>query len=388
LEDGKLRLRDTIHTGGGRWSVGRQVITEAKGHAYGSLSVKDAFAKSSNVAVSKMVVKHFKARPEKYLQYITAFGLSEPLNFQLRGAERPFFRSPADKRHWNDAALAKMSFGYECMISPMQTLAFYNAVANGGKMIQPIIVREVRANDQLVQAFEPRVLREKICSDETLVAVREMLESVVESPKGTAHKIKSPLFKIAGKTGTAHKYQDGHWIKDAYYTSFAGYFPADNPRYSAIVIIDSPRFGLMAGDAAAPVFRDIADKIYAGDVEMHRMLAEKSSAPDLPGVSSGKFEDLHEVCNRLGISNYNNDTLVPEWVAPGKQANKAIYWKTNRTEAGLLPDVTGMPLRDALYLLENYGFRVKTSGRGKVVNQFPQPRQSIKKGETIILTLG
>jgi cell division protein FtsI (penicillin-binding protein 3) len=388
MEDGKLRLKDTIHTGGGRWSIGGQVITEAKNHAYGSLSVKEAFAKSSNVAISKTVVRHFKARPEKFLGYITDFGLSEPLNFQLHVSGRPFFRTPADKRHWNDAALAKMSYGYECMISPLQTLAFYNAVANGGKMIQPLIVKEVRSNDRLVEKYEPKIIREKICSDQTLTSVREMLEAVVESPYGTARKIKTPLFKIAGKTGTAHKFQNGHWIDNSYYTSFVGYFPADNPKYSAIVIIDSPKFGLMAGDAAAPVFRDIADKIYAGDVEMHRLVAEKVIPGDIPGVASGKFEDLHEVCNRLGVSNYNNDTLLPEWVVPGKFANRAIYWKTNRTEAGLVPDVKGMPLRDALFLLENYGYRVKVQGRGRVISQLPVPNQSIKKGETILLNLG
>jgi len=388
LEEGKIKLNDTVHTGAGRYVIGKQVITEAKKHAYGSLSIKDAFAKSSNVAVSKLVVKNFKTNPDKYIKYITNFGLSEPLNFHIHGAPKPFFRNPSDKKHWNDAALAKMSFGYECLITPMQTLAFYNAVANGGKMIQPILVKEVKNNDQVQNKFEPKVIREKICSDETLLAVREMLEAVVENPKGTGHKIQNPLYKIAGKTGTAHKFQDGHWIDNAYYTSFAGYFPADNPKYSVIVIIDSPKFGLMAGDAAAPVFRDIADKIYAGDVEMHRMLAEKTAAKDVPGVAAGKFEDLHEVCNRLGVSNYNSDTIHPEWVLPGKKANHTIYWKTNRTELGIVPDVKGMPLRDALYLLENYGYRVRTSGRGKVRNQIPNASQNIKKGETVYLTLG
>ena len=388
FEEGKIKLNDTVNTGSGRYVIGKQVIKEAKDHAYGSLSIKDAFAKSSNVAVSKLVVKNFKTNPDKYIKYITNFGLSEPLNFHIHGAPKPFFRNPSDKKHWNDAALAKMSFGYECLITPMQTLAFYNAVANGGKMIQPILVKEVKNNDQVQNKFEPKVIREKICSDETLVAVREMLEAVVENPKGTGHKIQNPLYKIAGKTGTAHKFQDGHWIDNAYYTSFAGYFPADNPKYSVIVIIDSPKFGLMAGDAAAPVFRDIADKIYAGDVEMHRMLAEKTAAEDIPGVAAGKFEDLHEVCNRLGVSNYNSDTIHPEWVLPGKKANRTIYWKTNRTELGIVPDVKGMPLRDALYLLENYGYRVRTSGRGRVRNQIPNASQNIKKGETVYLTLG
>jgi len=388
FEEGKIKLNDTVNTGSGRYVIGKQVIKEAKDHAYGSLSIKDAFAKSSNVAVSKLVVKNFKTNPDKYIKYITNFGLSEPLNFHIHGAPKPFFRNPSDKKHWNDAALAKMSFGYECLITPMQTLAFYNAVANGGKMIQPILVKEVKNNDQVQNKFEPKVIREKICSDETLVAVREMLEAVVENPKGTGHKIQNPLYKIAGKTGTAHKFQDGHWIDNAYYTSFAGYFPADNPKYSVIVIIDSPKFGLMAGDAAAPVFRDIADKIYAGDVEMHRMLAEKTAAEDVPGVAAGKFEDLHEVCNRLGVSNYNSDTIHPEWVLPGKKTNRTIYWKTNRTELGIVPDVKGMPLRDALYLLENYGYRVRTSGRGRVRNQIPNASQNIKKGETVYLTLG
>ena len=388
IEDGKVRLSDTVATGNGKWKVGKQPITEAKGHAYGNISVKDAFAKSSNVAVSKLLVKHFKSRPEKFLQYITNFGLAEPLNFQIRGEERPFFRSPSDKRHWNDAALAKMSFGYEAEITPLQTLAFYNAVANGGKMIQPIIVKEVRSNDKVAKSFTPKVIREKICSDETLVAVKEMLEAVVQHPKGTGHKIKSDLFRIAGKTGTAHKFENGHWVDNAYYTSFAGFFPADKPKYSAIVIIDSPQFGMMAGEAAAPVFKDIADKIYAGDVEMHQMLATKEAADDVPVIAGGKYEELHDICNKLKISNYDRDTAIAEWVFPGMKANRAVYWKSNKMELNTVPDVHGLCLRDAVYLLENFGYRVRTVGRGKVISQSPQAKRSLDKGSTIIVTLG
>jgi cell division protein FtsI (penicillin-binding protein 3) len=388
LEDGKIHLTDTVHTGRGRWVVSGQEITEAKNHSYGSLSVKDAFAKSSNVAVSRLVVKHFKARPDKFLQYITNFGLAEPLNFQIRGEERPFFRSPSDKRHWNDAALAKMSYGYEAQITPLQTLAFYNAVANQGKMVQPILVREMRANDKLARKFEPRIIREKICSDETLLAAREMMEAVVQHPKGTAHKIANPLYRIAGKTGTAHKFEKGHWVQNAYYTSFAGFFPADRPKYSAIVIIDSPKSGMMAGDAAVPVFKDIADKIYAGDVEMHQTLPIRETAPDLPRVAGGQYGELHDICNALGISNYEKDTATLEWVLPGKATNKAIYWKANKTEKGAVPNVSGLCLRDAIYLLENFGFRVRTIGRGRVIHQTPSANRALEKGSTVIVTLG
>lgn len=389
LEDGKIRLRDTVNAeADGRWTIARQLITEAKNHAYGNLSVKDAFARSSNIAVAKLVTRHFKARPEKFLGYITNFGLAEPLNFQIRGEERPFFRSPSDKRHWNDAALAKMSYGYEAQITPLQTLAFYNAVANGGKMVQPVLVREIRSGDKVAKRFEPVVIREKICSDETLQAAREMLEEVVANPRGTAHRIHSDLYRIAGKTGTAHKFEDGKWVKDAYYTSFAGFFPADKPRYSAIVIIDSPKSGRMAGEAAAPVFRDIADKIYAGDVEMHTQLQAKEAAADLPAVSGGKLEELNEVCNKLRISNYDRDTAKADWVSAGLQANRALYWKPRKIELGTVPDVNGLQLRDALYLLENLGYRVRTIGRGRVTSQNPAPRRPLEKGSTVMVTLG
>lgn len=388
FEDGKIKLNDTVNTGNGKLKVARdQWIEEANHHAYGRISLKDAFAKSSNVAVAKLVLNHFKARPEKYLQHITNFGLAEPLNFQIKGEERPFFRSPSDKRHWNDAALAKMSYGYEAQITPLQTLAFYNAVANGGKMLQPIIVKEVRTNDKVAKKFEAKVVREKICSDETLIALKEMMEAVVEHPQGTGRKIKTPLYKIAGKTGTAHKYEDGHWISNSYYTSFAGFFPSDKPKYSAIVIIDSPKFGLMAGDAAAPVFKDIADKIYANDVEMHQLLAQKESSKDVPSVGAGKYEDLHEICNKLKISNYEKDASKSDWVR-STASNKAIYWKANQTEMGKVPDLKGMSLRDAIYLIENFGYRVRTSGRGRVTSQNPKPNSTMTPGGVVLVTLG
>jgi cell division protein FtsI (penicillin-binding protein 3) len=388
FEDGKIKLKDTINTGNGKLQVAKdQWIKEANDHAYGRISVKDAFAKSSNVAVAKLILNTYKTQPEKFLQHITNFGLAEPLNFQIRGAERPFFRLPSDKKHWNNAALAKMSYGYESEITPLQTLAFYNAVANKGKMVQPIIVKEVRSNDKVAKKFEAKVIREKICSDETLAALREMMEAVVEHPKGTGHKIKSDLYKIAGKTGTAHKFENNKWIDNSYYTSFAGFFPSDKPKYSAIVIVDSPKLGLMAGDAAAPVFKDIADKIYANDVEMHQLLAEKESSMDVPEIGAGKFEELHEICNKLKISNYEKGDSKSDWVG-SMTSNKAIYWKANLLEKGKVPDVKGMSLRDAIYLIENFGYRVRTSGRGRVTSQNPKPNSQMAEGGVIMVTLG
>lgn len=387
MEERKLKPTDTVKTGAGRLKVDKQWILEAKNHAYGTLSIRDAFAKSSNVAVAKLTLETFRKRPEKYLEYITNFGLAEPLNFQIRGAERPFFRSPSDKRHWNDAALAKMSYGYESQITPLQTLAFYNAVANNGKMVQPIIVREIRSNDKVTHSFSANVIREKICSDKTLAYLKDLLVATVANPKGTAHRIHTDLYSIAGKTGTAHKFEDGHWVDNAYYTSFAGFFPADKPKYSAIIIIDSPKGGQMAGEAAAPVFRDIADKIYANDVEMHRVLAQDEKVKDLPKIAGGRYEELQEVCNKLNISNFIKDSTAAEWVKV-KTANQAIYWKSNESEVGRVPDVEGMSLKDAIYRIENGGYKIRTVGRGKVIGQTPRPNVSLEPGKTIIVTLG
>lgn len=387
LEEGNLKLTDTINTGNGTLYLDKQWIKEANDHRYGILSIKDAFAKSSNVAMAKLVLRQFRKRPEKFLAHITNFGLAEPLNFQIRGAERPFFRSPSDKKHWNDAALAKMSFGYESQITPLQTLAFYNAVANGGKMVQPIIVKEIRSNDKVNQTFKAQVIREKICSEQTLAAIKEMMVAVVENPKGTGHKIKSDLYSIAGKTGTAHKFENGKWVEHAYYTSFAGFFPADKPKYSAIIIIDSPKNGQMAGEAAAPVFREIADKIYANDVEMHHFLAKKETAPDLPRVTGGKYEDLHEICNTLNISNYKKDSVSEDWVV-AKTSKNAIYWKSNPSEIGRVPDVEGLSLKDAIYRIENGGYKIRSVGKGRVTSQAPRGNSVMDKGKTIIVTLG
>ena len=385
LEDGKIKLTDIVDTKDGRWKVGDQPITEAQGHAYGKITVKQAFAKSSNVAVAKLVTGFYKHQPNKFLEHITNFGLAEHLNFHIKGGERPFFRNPSDK-HWNDAALAKMSYGYEMQLTPLQMLTFYNGVANGGKVVQPIIVKEIRANDKLIKRFEPVVIREKICSDQTLESVKEMMIEVVET--GTAKRIKNANYSVAGKTGTAEKFEKGHWVRNSFYTSFAGFFPAEKPKYSAIVIIDSPKLGLMAGDVAAPVFKDIADKIYANDVEMHKQLANKESAPDVPQIGGGQYEELHKICNKLNVSNYDRDTAKGEgWVTVAK-SNNAIYWKANRTHAGKVPNVQGMSLRDAIYLIENFGYRVQTIGRGKVKNQIPAANAVLEKGRTIQVTLG
>lgn len=278
-----------------------------------------------------------------------------------------------------------MSIGYELKISPLHLLTFYNAVANNGKMIQPIIVKEVKVADKVIERYKTKVLQEKICSDETLYKVRKMLEGVVEN--GTASNINNSTYKIAGKTGTAQKIKDKKYTKN-YNTSFVGYFPADNPKYSCIVVIDNPKgFKQYGSDVAAPVFKEIADKVYSQDLDLHKpqplvALPEKGI---FPVIRSGNMEDLKYICNELGISNHTQNS-ADEWVT-ARPVNNAIVWKNKPIIQNLVPDVTGMRLKDAMYLLENKGLRVKYFGSGRVTEQSLSPGTKATKGSQIVIRL-
>jgi cell division protein FtsI (penicillin-binding protein 3) len=278
-----------------------------------------------------------------------------------------------------------MSIGYELKLTPIQTLTFYNAVANSGKMIQPIIVKEIKTADVPLETYETKVLKEKICSDKTLGMVKVLLEGVVEN--GTARNISNTVYKIAGKTGTAQKIVNRQYTR-SYYTSFVGYFPADRPKYSCIVVIDNPKgYNLYGGDVAAPVFKEIADKIYARDLDMHEPLQKPLVAQEgiFPVIKAGNYQDLKFICNELSISNHLK-TEEDEWVE-AKASQNAVFWRKRDTERDKMPEVNGMRLRDALYILENLGLSVSFSGNGRISHQSLTPGTKIYRGSQVYLTL-
>ncbi len=385
FEDSDLELEQMVNTGNGKFQFYDQVMTDSKPGGYGKISVKQAFAKSSNVGVSKMVFDHFRSTPEKYIEYIKQMKLDQPLGFQMQGEAIPYIKNPKDTT-WSGVTMPWMSIGYEMKISPLHILSLYNAVANNGKMIVPIIVKNTNRADKILEQYHAKVLEEKICSDKTLKKVKVLLEAVVE--EGTAQNIKNPDYKIAGKTGTAQKIKNGIYTKN-YYTSFAGYFPAEKPKYSCIVVIDSPKgFQLYGGDVSAPVFKEIADKIYAQDPEMHKVLKTNKTLlarnVTLPKLKPGYAEDLKLICNQLGISNHGTDQ--DEWVEADNKP-KYIGWKNREERDGTVPNVKGMSVRDALYLLENNGLRVAVVGTGKVVSQSIAAGQLAIKGNGITIVL-
>jgi cell division protein FtsI (penicillin-binding protein 3) len=384
LEETAISPHDSIDTEGGKFKYYDLEMRDAKPGGYGMLSVQGAFEHSSNVAFVKLMIEHFASKPQRYLDYLKAFGLTQPLGFQMKGEGKPYIKNLHDKT-WSGTTLPWMAVGYESQISPLHMLTFYNAVANNGKMVQPIIVKEVRMADEVLESYEPMVINEKICSDQTLKKVRAMLEGVVE--RGTAKNVKNSDYKIAGKTGTSQKIKNGRYTK-SYYTSFIGYFPADNPKYSCAVVIDNPQgFRQHGSDVAAPVFKDIADKIYARDIQMHKLLPKEYIAqePVFPVLKAGHMDDLRLVCNELGVSNHANES--EEWVEAAPKS-ESIFWKTRNTRDGFVPDVRGMTLKDALFILENKGLRVNHTGRGRVISQSQPAGANVLRGSTVHLLLG
>ncbi|WP_323757806.1 penicillin-binding protein [Roseivirga sp.] len=388
LEADKIELTDSVDTGDGTVKFYDRSMEDQsawKG-GYGKLTVQEVFEKSSNVGVSKLVDQYFGKNPQRYIDIIKSTGLGQPLDFQMMGEGIPYIKNTDDKS-WSGTSLPWMSVGYETAITPLQTLAFYNAVANDGKMIQPIIVKSIRKGNQIVEEFKAKTLDKKIASKATLEKLKIMLEGVVE--RGTAKNIKNDFYKIAGKTGTAQKLINGRYYKQRYYASFAGYFPADEPLYSCIVVIDDPKgWNSFGGDVSAPVFKEIADMIFALDLGLHDTFKEERLAKEgtFPVIRAGNYDELNQLLNQFGISNHMEEENT-EWVR-ASVSNNAIAWKSNHPESNLVPNVEGMTLRDALYILENKGLKVNVSGTGRVLRQSISRGKRIVKGTTINIELG
>ncbi|MGY2133188.1 penicillin-binding protein [Hymenobacter sp. HD11105] len=377
-----LELTDIVDTGNGRMYIGGAVKTDS--HANGKITVQQVVEKSSNIGVAKLVNDHFLQKPDKYTDYLKRFGLDKPLGFQMHGEARPYVKDPTD-RSWSRTSLTTMSIGYELKLAPLQTLAFYNAIANDGVKVQPIIVKEIRQADKVIEQFESKVLNPKICSEETLRKVRAMLEGVVLD--GTAKAIKSPDFSMAGKTGTAWKFKNGQYTK-TYSTSFCGYFPADKPKYSCIVVVDSPKRGRIYGsDVAAPVFREVADKAMARDIASQRPLLARVplNKTRIPTVKAGLQDELALVCQKLGVE-HQPQAAGEEWVRADTNT-RALAWQAQPVRRGQVPDVSGMTMRDALFLLENRGLRVRIVGSGRVYRQSVAAGTPLRRGTTVTLEL-
>jgi len=384
LEDGRVRLTDTIDTGNGEVQFYNHKVRDYVQGGFGKITVQDAFEASSNVAMAALVDEHYGLKPGEFLAYLDKLHMTSKMGIQIAGEAEPKVVRPGEKG-WSGISLPWMSYGYGFEVTPLHILALFNAVANDGVMIKPVIVEAIKRADSQQEQFETEILNKRICSRETLEKLRTLLEGVVE--RGTARSIRGTHYRIAGKTGTAQILENGRYTRK-YVTSFVGYFPAHAPKYSAMVLIKNPRGWYQYGsNVAAPVFNEIADNIYARDIELHApMTAEKIANPDvLPFIRGGRQPELTLVCNELGIANQSG--TEEEWVRTSR-VGSGIEWKKNLQGNGLVPDVQGLTFRDALYLLEASGLTVFHEGKGRVKSQSLGPGARANKGDRIYLKLG
>lgn len=384
MEDKKFDLDDKIDTDEGKYKIYRHTIKDSHAGGYGVITMKRAFEVSSNVAIVKQIYNSYKDKPSAFTDKLYDLKLGDKLGLQIPGEGTPLIKTPKS-RSWSGLTLPQMAYGYELKMTPMEILSLYNAVANDGKMIAPLFVQEIRRLGNTVEQFQPRVINSRVCSDRTLGMLKEMLEAVVE--EGTGKRLKNPLYKIAGKTGTAQVADGakGYRGKRKYQASFCGYFPAEKPKYSMIVVVQNPTKGsYYAADVAGPVFREVADVIYASDLQMYADVKEPKVIGNtrLPLVKAGSKKAAQEVYSSLGVKSY---------FASAKEidvdTNSGIAYREVKTNNGIVPDVTGMGLRDALYALGNAGLNPVVKGSGEVELQSIPAGAKVMKGTKIAIEL-
>src|SRR5699024_4576499 len=389
LESGSISINDKVDLENGTHNFHGRTMRDVAGDPNGLVSVAHAFEFSSNVGMSKLAYKYFHNNPAKYVSYIKGLHLDDRTGIDLAGEADPLIKSPEDKS-WSSTTLPWMAIGYEVLQTLLSLLTLYNAVANDGKMMKPYLVSQIERYGKVLKEFSPTVINPQICSDTTLHDMQKLLNGVVADKVGTGHRaLKNPYFKISGKTGTA-LVAEGRlgYSRHVYQDTFVGFFPSDAPKYSCIVtVMNKPHANKIYGaSVAAPVFKEIAHKLYALD---HRDTIPQLAYPfigdyDL-AVKAGNREDLHTILGVLNIP-VAKDYAVAKYVKTDFQ-NQKIDFEGIGEEAGEVPDVLGMGLKDALYLLEHSGLHVNINGKGKVVEQSLKPGSTLENRKEITIYL-
>jgi len=352
LEDEVIDTSSVVDTEKGYWKIYKHRVKDSKPGGYGKISMAKAFEVSSNTAFAKTIHNGYKEHPSKYVDRLLEMNLGTELGLPIKGEGKPVIRSPGDKG-WSGLSLAQMAYGYEVSMTPLQILTFYNAIANDGEMVKPRMIKEVKEWNRTVLRFKKDVINPSICSKETASKVKQLLKNVVEKEHGTGHRLYSPNFSMAGKTGTAQKnYVSKDPDKLKYISTFAGYFPAENPKYSCIVVIHEPDKGVgyYGADVSGPVFKSIAQKVYANNPLIDEVEFLKES--------KGKWNKSHQ-----------------------------DYFAEAQKKYNKVPNVKGMSGMDAISILENLGIKVEVHGNGKVKRQSISQGTDIDKVDKIVLEL-
>lgn len=383
IEDGFVTNNTQVYAEEGVLKVYKLTIRDHEKPETPSLTLKRAIEVSSNVVMAKLGFQNYQSAPEKFYKHLEAFGFTKPIDIELPGAARPVLAEP---KKWSGVSAAYIAHGYELQISPLHTLTFYNAIANNGRMVKPYLVDCVKEYNTTVDSTNTVVLNEQICSARTIQQLQEDLRGVVE--EGTATNLKTDYLHVAGKTGTAVIAQGSTGYKNGgrkvYQASFCGYFPAENPEYSMIVVINSPsQNGYYGNVVAGSIFKEVADKVYSLSLHMHPAINQQIADNKMPVIQKAASTDLASIYKFLGIK---AEAPNSEWATVTNRGN-SVALNESEIDNTVVPDVTGMSLKDALFLLESMGLRVNVSGHGNVFKQSAAAGEKLLKGMNIQIEL-
>ncbi|MFT5336667.1 MAG: cell division protein FtsI (penicillin-binding protein 3) [Luteibaculaceae bacterium] len=391
LDEGKIDITDTVDARNGVIEYYGHPMHDSKVGGYGKITVQEAFEMSSNIGLSQAILQAYGDNQKEFVDKLYSMGLNDKLQLKIPGEGRPKVKQVSSADNWSGISLTQMAIGYEVLLTPLQILSFYNAIANNGYWVKPRFVDRIEKDGEILVQFPFNVGKTTICGSQTVEKAKKLLEGVVE--RGTAKNLKKAPFKIAGKTGTARiankKYGYNYESDYSYQASFVGYFPADNPRFSCIVVVNAPNNDVYYGNlVAGPIFSEIAAKVYATSIEYHTPIniAKRVNDKQIPASRNGFAEDFYTVMDSLKMP-YK---ITPaDWVATFTGADEVdtkeiAFDKVNKTK---VPNVTGMGLRDALYVLEQRGLTVIANGAGVVKSQLPNYGENVPNSKTITLEL-
>ena len=400
MDEFDVSLDEKIHVGNGEVTYYNKTIKDSHTPESPILTLQRAFEVSSNCAVAKVITKYYSKNPQQYINKLKSFHLNEKLGLSIPGEANPLIKETKSK-DWSGITLPQMSYGYESLITPLQTLTLYNSIANDGKMVKPRFEKEIKRNGKTVKTFTTEIIEERIVKKSTVKKAKQMLEGVVQN--GTGKGLNITAFKVGGKTGTAQiaktgfkkgsgKTAYGDVGNRDYQASFVGYFPADKPLYTCIVIINSPSNGIYYGGlVAGPVFKEIAEKVYSSSVDFLEPINNKQNLLTKAPASIKSQNDEMMIASKALKLPSKSSAIENAYVSRNPNDSTRISLQSNNLESqlkkGIVPNLNGLSAKDALFLLENSGFHVKLVGMGSVKKQSIDAGQKFNKGDKITLIL-
>ncbi len=389
LEDKKYSLNSAVNLQGGVWKINGRTVYDSERHNMNEVTVKRAFELSSNVGMAKLVYNSYSSNPAKYVEHLKQLGFGSTTGLDLYGERSTVIYKPGGK-YWSATTLPWMAFGYNVAITPLHTAMLYNAVANDGRMMKPYLLNGVKKNGLLIREVEPVVLKDSICTRQTLVQLKECLEGVCKDSGATAFRLfKGTPYAVAGKTGTALVANGSRGYGDhIYQSSFAGYFPADDPQYTCVVVIkNKPHAVRFYGAAVAgPVFKEISDKLYTMKVQSHDGYALTNRNDSGYYNYTGKRTEIKNMLNMLAVPFADSTDGNVTYARMNKTGNAPVLQEKNYSKKSM-PELNGLGLKDALFVCENMGLSVKVSGVGKVVAQSIQAGSNVGNGQSVQIYL-